>query len=54
MIPSVNKKQNHFPFGSFYLLIKLAGFCFTFHFYILFLWDILKQIPYEDCKIDNL
>lgn len=27
---------------------------FTFHFYILFLWDILKQIPYEDCKIDNL
>jgi hypothetical protein len=34
--------------------MKLAVFCFTFHFYILFLWGILKQIPDEDCKIDNL
>lgn len=54
MIPSVNKNRITSDLVSFYLLIKLVGFCFTFHFYILFLWDILKQIPYEDCKIDHL
>lgn len=53
MIPSVNKKES--------LLIwfvlpadKVSRVLFHISFLYLILWDILKQIPYEDCKIDNL
>jgi hypothetical protein len=53
MIPSVIKTES-LPVWFVLPTDKVSRILFHISFLYLIFVDILKQIPYEDCKIDNL